>query len=356
MTRALWLVGAALLIGFTGSLAAQTDEQTQDYEDQDRRYYERYMREQEEEPEAEPEPQPDPATEDERLAAEFVARAEELIKDRNYWGRDSDLYSIETDDPNLDSKSVLGLLDSFRSFFVDFWQPRVELTPYHRQSRVFLFRSFYKYNQMLGFDARRMPLRPEGHYISAFNVMVVHTQAGSPAGFANAVVHEAAHQLIDQQIYGGSDLASIWVGEGLATYFGYTYRNKSGEYQAGRTGSKSTPLFKGVSPGSDNEPSLRLRALRKSLKSAEPGWLKEMLDADPQQFYGGNIELNYTSAWVLVHYLLHGDDGSHGDAFASYLESEAAGTAGSEVLYEVLESSAEQLEAAVAAYAGKIKT
>ena len=97
MTRALWLVGAALLIGFTGSLAAQTDEQTQDYEDQDRRYYERYMREQEEEPEAEPEPQPDPATEDERLAAEFVARAEELIKDRNYWGRDSDLYSIETD-------------------------------------------------------------------------------------------------------------------------------------------------------------------------------------------------------------------------------------------------------------------
>ena len=57
----------------------------------------------------------------------------------------------------------------------------------------------------------------------------------------------------------------------------------------------------------------------------------------------------------MVHFLLHGDDGRHADAFARYLESEAAGKGGSAVLYEVLGSSAQELEAAVTAYAKKLK-
>jgi len=344
-------VVAAALLAPAGAGAQDPDDQTEDHEEQDRRYHEQRMKQQERQEE---EPAAD-ATQEQR-AAQFLARAEELVKDKNYWGRDSDLYRVETDDPEIDTQAVLELLDSFRGFFDAFWQPRLKLSPYDAQSRVFLYDSFYKYNQLLPFDARRMPVRPEGHYVSAYNVLAVHTRAGPPAGLADALIHEAAHQLIEQRIYGGSGRASVWVGEGLASYFGYTLRTKDGKFQAGRTGGKSSALWKGAPPGADNEAALRLRSLRSALKTAQAGWLEDVLEADPGLFYGTDIELNYAASWLVVHYLLEAEDGRHAGAFATYIEGEAAGRAGPAALYESLGVGAADLESAIVAYAGKVKT
>jgi hypothetical protein len=343
---------AAALIAPAGAGAQEPDEQTQDHEEQDRLYEERRKQQQAQKTQ---DTAPAGSTQEE-LAAQFVARAEELIKDKNYWGGSSDLYMVETDDPDIDTKAVVGLLDSFRGFFDAFWEPRLPLSPYGGQSRVFLYDSFYKYNQLLGFDARRMPVRPEGHYISAYNVLALNTRASAPEGLADTVVHEAAHQLIDQRIYGGSGRGSPWVGEGLASYFGYTSRTKAGEFEPGHTGGKSISVWKNAPPASDNAIAQRLKSLHSSLKTAEAGWLEDVLSADPAQFYGADIQLNYTTAWLVVHYLLHAENGRYAEAFAKYIEGEVAGLAGAEALYQALGVGAADLENAIAAYAGKVKT
>lgn len=335
--------------------AQEPDEQTQDYEDQDRRYYERYLEQQEQEdPPKEPEAPPE-----EQFAAEFLARAEELVKDQNYWSRSSDHYRVQTDDPNLDSKAVLSLLDSFRGFFEEFWTGRLELEPYEQQSRIFLYDSFYKYNELLGFDARRMPVRPEGHYISVINVMVVNTRSGTPAGLADSLVHEAAHQLVDQEIFAGSGRMSSWLSEGLASYFGYTYRDKKGEFQAGRIGGKSTALLKETPVGASNEGAQRVKELRSALKKLpdDNAFLHELLDAvQPSKFYSGDLILNYSGAWMVVHFLLHGEDGRYADGFVRYIQAEVEGRAGPEVLYDALGTTAGELQDAFVAYVKKVKT
>jgi hypothetical protein len=335
--------------------AQEPDEQTRDYEDQDRRYYERYLEQQKhEQPPEEPEASPE-----EQFAAEFLARAEDLVKDRNYWSRSSDRYRVETDDPNLDSKAVLELLESFRAFFEEFWAGRIELEPYEQQSRIFLYDSFYKYNELLGFDARRMPVRPEGHYISVINVMVVNTRSGTPAGFADALVHEAAHQLVDQEIFAGTGGMSTWLSEGLASYFGFTYRDKKGNFQAGRIGGKSTALLKDVPVGASNEGSQRVKELRSALKKLpdDSAFLHELLGAvEPSQFYTGDLMLNYSGAWMVVHFLLHGEDGRYADGFARYIQAEVEGRAGPEVLYDALGTTAGELQDAFVAYVKKVKT
>jgi hypothetical protein len=349
---------AALALLVAGAGAQEPDEQTRDWEEQDRRYYERMLEQQKQAEEQEEEEEKE-GTPEERFVAEFLARAEELVKDQNYWSRSSDRYRVQTDDPNLDSKAVLELLDSFRSFFEEFWAGRIELEPYEQQSRVFLYDSFYKYNELLGFDARRMPVRPEGHYISVVNVMVVNTRSGTPASFADALVHEAAHQLVDQEVFSGTGRISTWLSEGLASYFGLTYRNRKGNFQAGRIGGKSTALLKGAPAGSSNEGSQRVKDLRSALKKlpADNAFLHELLDAvEPSKFYTGDLMLNYSGAWMVVHFLLHGEDGRYADGFTRYLQAEVSGRAGAEVLYEALGTTAGDLQDAFVTYVKKVKT
>ena len=64
--------------------------------------------------------------------------------------------------------------------------------------------------------------------------------------------------------------------------------------------------------------------------------------------HGGDADLNYGLSWVLVHYLLHGDDGAHATAFVRYLERLGQGEDGPDLLFAELEISPVELDAAMA--------
>ena len=66
-------------------------------------------------------------------------------------------------------------------------------------------------------------------------------------------------------------------------------------------------------------------------------------------------EWSYSAAWVLVHYLLHGEDGALRDGFARWLVLEGRGQGGPAALYRELGLNLEQLEAGATAHLKRLK-
>jgi hypothetical protein len=343
----------ALLIGATGpALAQETDAQTGDYAEQDRRYYERFVRPEEQQEEEVP---ADPVAQ----AEAYLAQADELIRDPNYRSAVGDRYRVQTDDPDLDPKAAVSLLEAFRDFFDEYWQGRTELAPYDKESRVFLFFSFYKYNQLLGGNWRFRETRPAGHYRPAFDVITLHTDADGRDNVADTLVHEAAHQMIEQRIFGHGHPAALWVTEGLATYFGYTYMDPEGAFHAGEVGGKADSLMRGKPRPSAGEGRAALRNARKAMKApqAEDGLIFAGVISitDPGIFYGEAAGSHYAASWLVVHFLMHGDEGQHQEGFIRYLEKVARGEMDEESLFSAVRMSRRGLEDAVTAHAKKIK-
>lgn len=343
--RLLLLAVAAAVVALGPCASAQYDEddQTRDHEDADRLYLERHV----------PPDDDTPGEDEEDDAAAFLARAERLIRDRNYHSAAGRACRVQTDDPRLDATAAAALLDAFRSWFDGFWQGGVELAPRDEPSRVFLFYSFHKFNELLEGDHRYRTHRPSGHYGALFDVVTLHTDAGDPGDLGDALVHEAAHQLVDRRIFTEGFAPSRWVSEGLAHYFGFTYADESGEFHRGVVGGKSAELIRG-GRGGGSDRRATLQSLRKTFKRAGPeaGALVDRVVSirDPNRFYGEQAPLHYSVSWLLVHYLLDGAEGKHSDGFFRYLELEKQGRGGSEALYREIGSGPEQLGAELAAH------
>lgn len=343
----------AVLIGAAGpALAQETDDQTGDYEEQDRRYYERFVQPEGQEKKEVP---ADPVAQ----ADEYLAQADKLIRDPNYRSAAGDRYRVQTDDPDVNPKAAVSLLEAFRDFFDEYWQGRTELASYDKESRVFLFYSFYKYNQLLGGNWRFRETRPAGHYRPAFDVVTLHSDPDGRDHLADTLVHEAAHQMIEQRIYGHGHPGALWITEGLASYFGYTYMDAEGVFHTGEVGGKADSLMRGKPRPSVGEGRVALRNARKAMKApqAEDGLLFAHVVSitDPGIFYGEAVSSNYAASWLVVHFLMHGDEGRHRDDFIRYLEKEARGEMGEESLFSEIRMPPRGLEEAVIAHTKKLK-
>lgn len=343
--RALTLILLATL-----PAAAQVDEQTEEALERERLYLEQ-QRQAAEEAKA-----PDPEEDPEALREAFLAEAERLVRDRNYWSRLGTHYRLQTDDPSLDSENALALLDSFWEFFDGFWGDAIELEPVDGISRVFCYDSFHKYNKLLPFDASRSGVRPRGHYISLFDALVVYSRADSPGGFADSLVHEAAHQAVSQRIYGGRD-KPVWLSEGLAAYFGFTRRTKSGEFRRGEVGGKALPMFKSGTPSTPESSRATLQGFRRDLRSqlGEGSLSARIIGLDrPEEFYAQNVQFHYAASWLFVHFLLEGDDGAHRPAFERFLAANAAIGVPSGKLLDELGLEPAEIDAAFLRHARKV--
>lgn len=344
------LVATAMLAPAAAATAAD-DDRLGDHEQEDRRYYERRAQQ----PAAAAEPATPEASAGDREAetAAFLARADELIRDRNYRSEAGERYRVQTDDPRVDVRAVVALLEEFRRDFDGFWKDRVELRPYDRESRVFLFYSFYKFNELLVGDWRFHVSRPKGHYRPWFDAITIHTDPGGGQSLADTLLHEAAHQLVEQRLLGGQAPQAIWLSEGLASYFGYTAINREG-LRPGVVGRKEVALLKGGDAESGAEARARLKEFNRAARGANAPFAEVMAIRDPAVFYGPQASRYYSASWLLVHFLLHGDDGAHAAGFARWLEAIAGGEPDADLLAEI-GLGAPQLEEAALAHAKRLK-
>jgi hypothetical protein len=333
----------------------EDDEQTRDLEEQDRLYEERYLQREEE-----PQAPSDPTADREAARERFLAAAEKSIRDRHYNLAESERYRVQTDDPRLDPGKAAALLDEFHDYFETYWSDRAELAPYDETSRVFLFYSFHKFNELMAVDFARSEFRPQGHYQSLLDAITLHTDGGDPAGLPDTLVHEAAHQLVDQRLYGASVTPSPWVAEGMATYFGHTRRTADGRFHTGAIGGKEVAVIRGADPGKDRSASRRLKDVKQAFRAtreSETLLTRSVVSMDgPEQFYGGDAYLHYGVSWALVHFLLDGEGGRHAGPFVRYLRLEASGQGGAGAFYGEIGLEPAELEAAVAAHVKGLKT
>lgn len=279
---------------------------------------------------------------------EFLAKAEELIADRNYDAKETEHYLVRTDDPRLLVSETAELLESFRAYFDSFFSGRIELRKWEKPSEIFLFYSRYKYRQLLSGRAADADTPFTGHYMPMVGVIAAHTDSGSPVFLADLLVHEAAHHLIHRRLYGNEIQPSTWINEGLAQYFEYTKRDKSGKFLPGKLGPKEAMLVKDGRRPRRWAGDVEFNRFRKLIKELEPGFLDELIRLwDTGRFYGEGYSERYTASWVLVHYLLHADGGTHSDGFLGYIKKEAAGEGGPDLFYEAIGMTPEQLEAGI---------
>ena len=328
------------------------DDSTGDYAEQDRLYLERL--------EKAKKPQIASAAIEDPSAA-FLELAEKLVRDRNYSSARTARYFVQSDDPRLDAQATAELLEVFRDHFDAFWRDRLELAPYDKTSRVFLFYSFYKYNQLLAGDFRFSAQRPEGHYGSLYDAISLHSDAdGGPGTTPDALIHEATHQLIDQRMFGGAPPRVYWLTEGLASYFGHTFLDAKAGFQDGAIGGKSVSIFFDAKnkPGEDSKLALResARMFKTYAKNHDQPLLAQLLSIDsPSDFYSDQPRLNYTASWLLVHTLFHAEDARYQQGFLSYLAREAAGEGGASALLEELSLDLTELQATLEAHARTLK-
>lgn len=321
-----------------GVVVGQSDEQTEDWEKRDRRYLERLKAAQ-----ATNEAGSDEARDE--AASEFVRRADELIKDRNYRWSETGYHEIRTDDPRVDVDAVAELLRSFEGFFQEFWSAKVEPVEARQPSRLYLFYSFYKYNKLVNETERFSDFRPAGEYSPYLNVIVIHTDAVPAEDLPSVLVHEACHQMLARRLFPDGAGRSLWLEEGLATYFGHTLR-KDGAWQPGRIGGKDVAVVKRGRPGGGDLARAKLRTLRRAIAEVPDFEIHSVVEMEtPAAFYGPGSSVRYAASWVLVHWLFHGDDGSHAEAFVRFLKRDSAGEGGAAAFYEEIGITPEELDA-----------
>jgi len=305
--------------------------------------------------ESPPAPAPsDPDAESPEVRA-FIARADELIADRNYDAKSTAHYTVKTDDPRLNVAEAAQLLEAFRSYFDAFWSPRAELRPYDGRSRIYLFYSKYEYKQLFGEGVGPDVRVPFGHYQLLYDIVAVHTDTVGLSDLPDVLVHEAAHQLMQKRLLGEA-VPPPWVNEGLASYFGYTLRDGSGSFQTGRIGGKGVSFFKKAPPGRAWIGWEKVRSLRERLKSGDalpPGVV--VSTQDPIEFHDALETERYTVSWMLAHFLFHAAEGSRAAGFVRYLLGAARGDAGTAALLRQVGMGHDELEAAFREYVLHLK-
>ena len=281
----------------------------------------------------------------------FVIRADELISDLNYDSDRTDHYRVKTDDPRFDVTGAARLLESFHAFFEKFWSVRAELRPYETPGRIYLFYSRYKYRQLLNVAEVTGVILPVGHYQSSFDVVAIHTDTVPPGDFPDVLVHEAAHQLVQNRLLGRQVIASIWLAEGLAAYFGYTMRDAKGNFQAGRIGGKQISLIRDTPRGRGQERLGRFSGYRRSIKRGKIDPIEKLLGmTDPGEYYGQRQNEHYAGSWLLVHFLLHADGGVHAAGFSRYIGRESRGEGGADSFSLEIGLEPDELQAAFRKY------
>ncbi len=178
--------------------------------------------------------------------------------------------------------------------------------------------------QLDGFSAefRHDERTPWGFY-SHEGLIALTLEASTPQEALSLLLHEATHAYVDRHIARPGVYLPYWLSEGLAEYLANS-EIKKGKLIPGKTARSRRNyirMYQGrVYVLRSKAPRVAtLQEIRKAAKQGDSPTLAEILEAEPNEFYGEREALYYGMSWIIVHFLRHGRPEWTDRAFPEFL-------------------------------------
>lgn len=219
--------------------------------------------------------------------------------------------------------------------------PGIELQPLPTRTVAVISRDRTAFLTLLR-DLEIYHPRAEGVF-RAPGLLAFHAEMTTPEELLGLMLHEATHVWTERLVTRPGHTTPEWLSEGLAEYIGNS-RIRRGVLEPGRTLRQRYTLghFGGVVRGRTNE-GWSIERVKKEHKAGSGLSATELLQADRKLFYGARAGAFYPSAWMLVHFLRHGE-ASWEDRFPRLLVAIAEGFDPLAALLATYELSPAQLE------------
>ena len=192
-----------------------------------------------------------------------------------------------------------------------------KLAPQPEPYRILVF----MYASRAGFDGLKRDVQgiewSSGFYNPA-GLIAFHMQMPSNEALLSTMIHEATHAYLDRYVTRPGVMLPRWLGEGFADYVSNSTIRKR-KIVPGRT--RKAELYRGPWGVVRGKAAalFSLDDVKQAVRRGEAVTLDELIDADRNTFYGDKRRMFYTMAWVLVHFLRHGEAGWDQEKFPSLM-------------------------------------
>ena len=194
---------------------------------------------------------------------------------------------------------VTRLAEDFYQAFYRNYGEIFQLAHFSRKPEIFIFgnrQEFLRYHRRQTWSD--LP-NNAAYYNPLDNRVIMYWSADN----RRTLYHEITHQILDLGSAGGHPEWSPWFNEGLAVYFELSHVN------AGR-----------IEPGARN--AKILARVRQAAPGGLPHSIPRLLMATNQDFRGSDNDLYYYTSYLLIYFLLHGENGAYHQKFYRYFQQQ----------------------------------
>jgi len=239
-----------------------------------------------------------------------------LLKGPGYFEVSGEGWSLRS---NMKKKGRTVFIDAIHDGMAAFDRifPTAPPVPEGADLTIMLFRSQDEFNRIAAFDNVFRGPQPAGEYNPRQRTAYTFGSSQSynhPQRLAvEALVHEVTHHLVFQRLAGGDRTPPYWVNEGIASFIQLLKPPHKGELDLTRfvRGRQVQGAFRWMASSSEYLEAYTRRKKEGSLPDLE-SFLEgkfESLDADTA----------YGLSWILVHYLINGEEGRLAEPFTRWM-------------------------------------
>lgn len=229
------------------------------------------------------------------------------------------------------SEMAKSTLLSLKQTYLETFESLALREPLNNRVFIFLLPNLDAYKKFYPDAKTKDEMQTAGHYEAG--IIAVYSDPAMRGETRRTLTHEAVHHLNHTLLALQTTPATIWLDEGLATYFGLSARDADGKLILGKVEQKFKQAgLDTISAArrlriTTSAARYRILLLQRELKSGFKISLKDMIDARESKFHSSNVLRDYTVAWMTVHYLVHGNDGAYRQGFLQFIEKARKGEA-----------------------------
>ena len=213
------------------------------------------------------------------------------------------------------AQAVAGNLEASYQTFEAIFARHLEPQPEKYKQVAYFFSSRAALNKLQS-DLRNTTLGAGFYQAPGF--LAFHQEVLDPGELLGTLIHEAFHSFSNRRLRPPGQVKQLWLEEGLAEYFGNS-EVKRGKLVPGRTLRRKFLIHHGRVLKLDTHTAFELSDVKRAVRAGEAPSISDLFSSTRQDFFGEKVRLNYSTSWLLVHFLRHGEPEWEDGQFPSFL-------------------------------------